>query len=155
DLMPDSARSDLRALGYLGAAPSEWKEKMLGKDLIDNLLLEEWDERVGAVGRGFLGLTVACARCHNHKFDPISPQDYYALAGAFTSITPALRPLGEIDAATETHYLFARQRVTELNAFANYLTKEKSIDQNAARKKAAECRAEIARLKADMTSVKA
>jgi cytochrome c553 len=154
DLMPDSARSDLRALGYLGAAPSEWKEKMLGKDLIDNLLLEEWDERVDAVGRGFLGLTVACARCHNHKFDPISQKDYYALAGVFASTTPALRPMGEIDAATETRYLFARQRVSELNAFANYLTKEKSLDQNEARKKAAECRAEIAKLKADMTSVK-
>jgi hypothetical protein len=46
DLMPGASRNDLRALGYLGMAPSEWKEKMLGKDLIDNLLLEEWDERV-------------------------------------------------------------------------------------------------------------
>ena len=36
-------------------------------------------------GRGFLGLTVACARCHDHKFDPISTKDYYALAGVFAS----------------------------------------------------------------------
>jgi cytochrome c553 len=154
DLMPDSSRNDLRALGYLGTAPSEWKEKMLGKDMIDNLLLEEWDERVDAVSRGFLGLTVACARCHNHKFDPISQKDYYALAGVFASTSPAIRPLREVDATTENRYLFARQRVTELAAFANYLTKEKSIDQNEARKKAAECRAEIARLKADMSAVK-
>jgi hypothetical protein len=113
DLMPGVSRNDLRALGYLGMAPSEWKEKMLEKELIDNLLLEEWDERVDAVGRGMLGLTVACARCHDHKFDPISQKDYYALAGVFASTSPAIRPLGEVDAATEARFLFARQRVSE------------------------------------------
>jgi hypothetical protein len=55
DLLPDAKRADFRALGYLGMAPSEWKEKKLSKELIDNLLLEEWDERVDAVGRGLLG----------------------------------------------------------------------------------------------------
>ncbi len=154
DLMPGASPERLRALGYLGMAPSEWKEKMLGKDLIDNLLLEEWDERVDAVSRGFLGLTVACARCHDHKFDPISQKDYYALAGVFASTSPAIRPLREVDAATESRFLFARQRVTELASFANYLTKEKWIDQNEARKKAEECRAEIASLKAEMNAVK-
>ena len=44
-------------------------------------------ERIDAVTRGFLGLTVACARCHNHKYDPISQKDYYALAGVFASTT--------------------------------------------------------------------
>ena len=44
----------------------------------------ELDDRVDTLGRGFLGLTVACARCHDHKFDPITTQDYYALAGVFT-----------------------------------------------------------------------
>ena len=42
---------------------------------------DERNERIDPVSRGFLGLTVACARCHNHKYDPISQQDYYALAG--------------------------------------------------------------------------
>jgi Protein of unknown function (DUF1549)/Protein of unknown function (DUF1553)/Planctomycete cytochrome C len=154
DHLPGSSRTDLRALGFLGMAPSEWKEKMLGKELIDNLLLEEWDERVDAVGRGFLGLTVACARCHDHKFDPISTKDYYALAGVFASTSPAIRPLREIDAETEARFLFARQRVTELASFANYLTKEKSLDRKEAFKKAEECRAEIASLKAEMNTVK-
>ena len=45
------------------------------------------NERIDAVGRGFLGLTLACARCHNHKFDPITQADYYALHGVFSSIT--------------------------------------------------------------------
>ena len=46
---------------------------------------EELSDRVDALTRGFLGLTVACARCHDHKYDPISMQDYYALAGVFAN----------------------------------------------------------------------
>jgi mono/diheme cytochrome c family protein len=46
---------------------------------------EMQDERVDATTRGFLGLTVACAQCHNHKFDPIPTKDYYSLQGVFTN----------------------------------------------------------------------
>src|SRR5215467_5230267 len=46
---------------------------------------EMQDERVDATTRGFLGLTVVCAQCHNHKFDPIPQKDYYSLQGVFTS----------------------------------------------------------------------
>ena len=45
-----------------------------------------------AIGRTFLGLTVACARCHDHKSDPITTQDYYALAGVFASVKITERP---------------------------------------------------------------
>jgi hypothetical protein len=155
DLMPGTSRNDLRALGYLGMAPSEWKEKKLSKELIDNLLLEEWDERVDAVGRGMLGLSVACARCHDHKFDPISQKDYYALAGVFASTSPAIRPLREIDAATETKYLTARHRVTELNGLLGFLTEEKTLDQSIAKPKAEACRAEMNALKEEMKALQA
>jgi len=43
------------------------------------------DDRVDATTRGFLGLTVACAQCHDHKYDPIPTRDYYSLLGVFTS----------------------------------------------------------------------
>ena len=43
------------------------------------------DDRIDATGRGFLGLTVHCAQCHDHKFDPIPTEDYYALLGVFNS----------------------------------------------------------------------
>ena len=43
------------------------------------------DEQIDAVGQSMLGLTIACARCHDHKFDPIPQRDYYALAGIFLS----------------------------------------------------------------------
>jgi hypothetical protein len=54
---------------------------------------EMQDERVDATTRGFLGLTVACAQCHNHKFDPISTKDYYSLQGIFTNTTLEQFPL--------------------------------------------------------------
>ena len=153
DLMPGTSRNDLRALGYLGMSPSEWKEKKLSKELIDNLLLEEWDERVDAVGRGMLGLSVACARCHDHKFDPISQKDYYALAGVFASTSPAIRPLREIDPSLETKYLSARHRVSELNGLLGFLTEEKTLDQSIAKPKAEASRIEMAKLKEEMKAI--
>ena len=153
DLMPGTSRNDLRALGYLGMSPSEWKEKKLSKELIDNLLLEEWDERVDAVGRGMLGLSVACARCHDHKFDPISQKDYYAMAGVFASTSPAIRPLRDIDPNLETKYLSARHRVSELNGLLGFLTEEKTLDQAIAKPKAEECRVEMTKLKEEMKAM--
>jgi hypothetical protein len=43
------------------------------------------DEQIDTTGRAFLGMTLGCARCHDHKFDPVSTQDYYGLAGVFKS----------------------------------------------------------------------
>ena len=54
------------------------------------------DDRIDVVCRGLLGLTVTCARCHDHKFDPIPTDDYYSLYGVFaSSIEPAELPLLE------------------------------------------------------------
>jgi hypothetical protein len=46
---------------------------------------DELDDMTGTTGVAFLGLTVGCARCHDHKFDPIPTRDYYRLASAFTT----------------------------------------------------------------------
>jgi mono/diheme cytochrome c family protein len=73
---------DLKATGFLGGAPWIWDqaEPIQGR-------ADERNERIDAVTRGFLGLTVACARCHDHKYDPILAKDYYALGGVFASST--------------------------------------------------------------------
>jgi hypothetical protein len=60
------------------------KEKLVG-DIVD--------DQIDTVGKAFLGLTLGCARCHDHKFDPVSTADYYALAGIFHS-TRTLGALG-------------------------------------------------------------
>ena len=59
--------------------------KMLSERDKAKLELDVVDEQIDTVGRAFLGLTLGCARCHDHKFDPIPTEDYYALAGIFKS----------------------------------------------------------------------
>lgn len=59
--------------------------KMLSERDKDKLALDIVDEQIDTVGKAMLGLTLGCARCHDHKFDPVSTSDYYALAGIFQS----------------------------------------------------------------------
>ena len=70
----------LTATGFLSLGPkvlAEGDELKLSLDIID--------EQLDTIGRSMLGLTIGCARCHDHKFDPIAQADYYALAGIFQS----------------------------------------------------------------------
>jgi hypothetical protein len=78
DLKIDSAR--IIATGFLSLGP-----KMLAEDDPVKMQMDIVDEQIDAVGQAFLGLTLGCARCHDHKFDPIPTTDYYALAGIFKS----------------------------------------------------------------------
>jgi hypothetical protein len=89
DQLPDARPEDRAALGFLGLSPSYWKELKLAPGVIETVVAEEWEERINAVCGTFLGLTVACARCHDHKFDPVTQRDYYALAGVLASTRPA------------------------------------------------------------------
>lgn len=95
DLAPDQ----IAALGMLGLSPVYHKEPKLSKEVISVIVADEWDERVDTITRGILGLTVACARCHDHKFDPISSRDYYALAGVVASTQLVEWPLVATDRA--------------------------------------------------------
>ena len=79
DRLPDTPPDDLAALGFLGLGPKYYNRNRL------EVMADEWEDRVDTVTRTMLGLTVACARCHDHKFDPITSNDYYALAGVFAS----------------------------------------------------------------------
>lgn len=90
DLVPDARPNDTAALGLLGLSPNYWKELKLDQAVIKSVVAEEWEERIHTLSGAVLGLTVACARCHDHKQDPISQEDYYALAGvlASTKLTP-------------------------------------------------------------------
>lgn len=59
--------------------------KMLSERDKEKLTMDVVDEQISSVGSAFMGLTLGCARCHDHKFDPIPSTDYYALAGIFRS----------------------------------------------------------------------
>ena len=72
----DDKLERLPALGFFACGPVYYGDR----DGMDQIA-----DRIDTLSRGFLGLTVACARCHDHKYDPISTVDYYALAGVFAS----------------------------------------------------------------------
>jgi hypothetical protein len=80
DLLPaetDAQRSEqVVATGFLALGP--WVLVAADKE---QLRMDVVDMQVDMIGKAFLGLTVGCARCHDHKFDPISHKDYYAMAG--------------------------------------------------------------------------
>lgn len=84
DLLPYSSNAErsglLTATGFLVIGP-----KMLAEQDKPKLVADIVDEQLDTVGKVFLGLTLGCARCHDHKFDPISAKDYYSLAGIFHS----------------------------------------------------------------------
>jgi hypothetical protein len=86
----------------------------------DKILTDIADDQVDVVSRGFMGLTVACARCHDHKFDPIATKDYYGLAGIFFSshILPKLTPKG----AGETFLRIPLETKADADRRAQYLT---------------------------------
>ena len=112
DLLPAASPAErdrhLIATGFLalGSKPA--------KAMNDNFDMDVVADQIDAVGSGILGLSVACARCHDHKHDPIPTRDYYALAGIFTSTetlwgTAAKEPLTA--PATPLHELQTAPRV--------------------------------------------
>jgi hypothetical protein len=139
DLLPETPPADLAALGFIGLSPTYWKELQLAPSVIEQIVADEWDERIDAVSRTFLGLTVSCARCHDHKFDPISAEDYYGLAGVFASTQLDERPL--LPAAEAATIKAARQQIKDLEAKLKPLKEQKSPESDAIEKQIADIRA--------------
>ncbi len=83
---PDDPFTKFAGLGFLGLGAEYYKNTAAAQ-----AIAEELDDRVDTLTRGFLGLTVSCARCHDHKFDPLPTRDYYSLAGIYmgTNMTDA------------------------------------------------------------------
>ena len=84
DLMPASSperrEEQLIATGFLAIGVKDVNQRFKVRFVMDNV-----DEQIDTVSRSILATTVSCARCHDHKFDPIPATDYYALAGIFRS----------------------------------------------------------------------
>ena len=126
DYLPESSPADRVALGFLGLSPTYFKELQLPPEIIKTTVADEWEEHVDAVGRTFLGLTLACARCHDHKSDPITAQDYYAIAGVFASVK--LTELPTMDEAMWKPVEKARAQVAALEKQIKELAKKKPKD---------------------------
>ncbi|HVW02950.1 MAG TPA: DUF1553 domain-containing protein [Planctomycetaceae bacterium] len=84
DLLPaknvDQYNQSVIATGFLAVGPKGVNTKNAEQFKVDVI-----DDQIDVTGRAFLGMTIACARCHDHKFDPIPQTDYYAIAGIFHS----------------------------------------------------------------------
>ena len=122
---------DKRALAAMGFLT-------LGGRFMNNLH-DILDDRIDVVTRGFMGLTVTCARCHDHKFDPIPQADYYSLYGVFrSSMEPLVPPLFAPPPSGEEYRAFDRElekRIANLDA---YVRRKREELATSARDRAAE-----------------
>ena len=136
DLLPshsDAERADnLTATGYLVLGP-----KLLAEPDKQKMLLDVADEQLDTLGKGLMGLTLGCARCHDHKFDPIPTRDYYSLLAVFTS-TRTMQNLNTVAKAfeaplpTTSPQQAARAKEIEKKLFAK--TREVRLAQDKVRK---------------------
>ncbi len=106
------------ALGFLAAGP--WDEsslKDIREDTLDRKAAQylDRDDMVGTVGLTFLSTTVQCARCHDHKFDPVSQQEYYGLQAVFAGVDRADRPY-DANPAVRSRRLALLRRKADLQA---------------------------------------
>ncbi len=122
----------LTATGFLTLAP-----KGLGMQDKELMALDVVDDQLDVLGRAMMGITISCARCHDHKFDPISTRDYYALAGIFrsTETVNALKsnpsywpesPL-ELPSITAARKKNLARKATNTKAVANTHTKARAV----------------------------
>jgi Protein of unknown function (DUF1553)/Protein of unknown function (DUF1549)/Planctomycete cytochrome C len=116
---PDS--KSLAAMGFL----------TLGRRFLNNQH-DIIDDRIDVATRGLLGLTVACARCHDHKFDPIPTKDYYSLYGVFSSSAePKELPLLGPPPETPEYLVFVKELKIRQQAVADFQVKNKAeLDAN-------------------------
>ncbi len=122
DLLDEKVRYKyLPATGFLGLGP--W---YFDNGAVEVTRADERHDRVDVVTRGFLGLTVACARCHDHKYDPIPQTDYYSLAGVFKNTAYHEYPLApkavveehlKIEAEVEKKQKVLQEMQTALSTF--------------------------------------
>jgi len=116
----------LGALGFL----------TLGR-MFDNNVNDIIDDQIDTTTRGFLGLTVSCARCHDHKFDPIPIADYYSLHGVFANCeVPMELPLIEDPNATEAGSKFETEIATKRQELRDFVDQQHALQTEDARQRA-------------------
>ena len=119
DQLPPNAEDNrsLAAMGFL----------TVGRQFLGNQN-DVIDDRIDVVSRGLLGLTVSCARCHDHKFDPIPTRDYYALHGIFnSSLEPTNLPLLTVPLPPGYTNFLADLRTNEENLRAYVVSNEEAV----------------------------
>jgi hypothetical protein len=118
--------SDAIATGFFALGPS-YRSDGGDPDSIAQAKGETLDDRLDTLTRGLLGITGSCARCHDHKFDPIPQQDYYSLAGVFNNTAVHERPLAPDDVVRR--FNDHQQAVADMNKKITPLEKQLKKEQ--------------------------
>jgi cytochrome c553 len=106
---------------------------------------DDLDDQIDATTRGLLGLTVSCARCHDHKYDAIPTDDYYSLFGVFSSCSqPAELPLLGQPQETAEYKAFEQELLKRQEAFDKFLTDKHAEFLDQARQQSADYLARVA-----------
>jgi Protein of unknown function (DUF1553)./Protein of unknown function (DUF1549)./Planctomycete cytochrome C. len=92
DELPDASAETFIATGYYRLGPWDDEPADPKEDRFDQL-----DDMVSTTSQAFLGLTLGCARCHNHKFEPLTARDYYSMAAIFNGLERPRRGRTELD----------------------------------------------------------
>ncbi|MGH9630079.1 MAG: DUF1549 and DUF1553 domain-containing protein, partial [Bryobacteraceae bacterium] len=133
DLLPSAGKRGLVATGFLALGP-----KPLAQQDRIQMIYDVVDEQIDTVSKAFMGLTVSCARCHDHKFDPILTKDYYALASIFAS-TVSFRNQGRPGAVSWLYdapldpAAFARYQTHRWRMLAKQMEMEDALAQDLGR----------------------
>ncbi len=85
DLLPDEKGGEVNTAGIVATGFLALGPKLIAEQDKPKMFYDIVDEQIDVTGKAILGLTIACARCHDHKFDPVSTKDYYSLASIFAS----------------------------------------------------------------------
>jgi hypothetical protein len=108
-LHPEDAAA-VTATGFLVAGPYDEVGQQQQSAAMKAVVREdELEDIIGTVGQTFLGLTVNCARCHDHKFDPITQKEYYQLSAALGGVRHGERKISSAEVRAETALLKARR----------------------------------------------
>ncbi|MFO0965129.1 MAG: PSD1 and planctomycete cytochrome C domain-containing protein [Gemmataceae bacterium] len=162
---PEARSRQLIATGFLALGPkvlAEVDEKKMELDIVD--------EQIDTFGRAILGMTFGCARCHDHKFDPITAKDYYGLAGIFQSTktmehfrkiarwheNPIADPgYAERKAAHDRRLAEAKEAITQFTRKADDAVKAKGVAaaKNLEPHYPAETKTELKRLRDDLAKL--
>ncbi|MDQ6705469.1 MAG: DUF1549 and DUF1553 domain-containing protein, partial [Acidobacteriota bacterium] len=130
DLLP---APNVVATGFLALGP-----KPLAQQDRVQMIYDVVDEQIDTASKAFLGLTVACARCHDHKFDPILTKDYYAIASMFASTTD-FRNLGRPGSVSYIYYApldpvaFGQYQTARWRLYGKQLEMETALGEDSAR----------------------
>jgi hypothetical protein len=139
------------ATGFLVAGPSD-RVKSPDPVLTANQRADELQDMVTAIGAAFLGLTINCARCHNHKFDPISQLDYYSMVACVSGVQHGDRELLGVDNNERRHEAEAsRPRLAEITTVLDGLTPMPRPDATEPRRAMVNARRNVERLKPILT----